>query len=268
MATAAQPSVSTEHSSGGRASGRSPLAGAQNRRTIGRALAVLAVLACIGALFTDAQAIQAVLLGLGSGALIAALGLGVVVTYRGSGVVNVATGAMAMYSSYIFNALNSEGNFLLLGWTVHIGSPWAFGPALIATLVLSGIWALIFYRLIFFPLRYASPVAKVVASVGLLIALQAIVVLKYSSLPAPVKATLSNSSVKLPSHIDVPVNQLILTGVVVVIAFVLGAIYKFSLFGLATRAAAEDERHLSLLGRSPPLVSGGHLVFFGLGAGV
>lgn len=231
---------------------------------------VFGVLLVIGviALLGDAQAVQASLLGLGSGSLIAALAIGIVVMYRGSGVVNIAAGAMAMYASYVFNSLNTEGSLLLIGWKLNLGSPWGFAPSLIGALAISGLVALAFYVLVFSPLRAASPVAKLVASVGLLITLQAIIVLAYESLPIPVTATLSHESVSLPSNIIVPVNQILMTGIVVVAAIVLWAIYKFTLFGLATRAAAEDERHLSLLGLSPRLVSGGNWLFAGVVIGL
>ena len=48
-----------------------------------------------------------ILLGLGSGALIAGIALGVVVTYRGSGVINLSTGAIAMLGGYAFWSLTS-----------------------------------------------------------------------------------------------------------------------------------------------------------------
>jgi branched-chain amino acid transport system permease protein len=224
----------------------------------------VALLACVGALFTDARAMQAALLGLGVGSLIAALALGVVVTYRGSGVVNIATGAMAMYASYIFNALNHDGDLLIAGWTVHIGAPWPFLPSLIATLMIAALWSGVGYRLIFAPLADASPVAKVVASVGLLVTLQAVVVLAFSARPVPVNASLSHAALHLPSNIIVPENQVILAAAVLVAAAVLWAIYRYSRFGMLTRAAAEDERHLSLLGHSPRLVSGGNWVFAGV----
>jgi branched-chain amino acid transport system permease protein len=225
--------------------------------------AIIVVIALAG-LATDAQAIQAVLLGAGSGALIAGLALGVVVIYRGSGVVNIGTGAMAMYGSFVFNSLNEHGNLLIVGWSLHLGAPWSFLPALLMTLVVSGIWGAALYLLIFAPLRDASPVAKLVASVGVLLVLQSIIVLHFGALPVSVSATLSSKSISLPSGIVVPVNQLILGGVVIILAIVLWAIYRFTRFGLATRAAAEDERHLSLVGHSPMLVSGGNWVFAGI----
>jgi branched-chain amino acid transport system permease protein len=219
------------------------------------------VLIAFGLLTTDTQALQAVLLGAGSGSLIAALALGVVVVYRGSGVVNIATGAMAMYASYVFNSLNRDGDLLVIGWTVPIGDPLAVAPALVVTLLVAALWGAALYVLVFAPLRSASPVAKLVASVGLLLVLQAVIVLAYGALPISVGATLSREAVTLPADVVVPANQLILTAVVIVVAIVLWAIYRFTRFGLATRAAAEDERHLTLIGHSPMLVSGGNWMF-------
>ncbi|CAB4929342.1 unannotated protein [freshwater metagenome] len=233
----------------------------ENRTMIRRVLWGIVALAALGALISDSAAQQAVLLGAGSGALIAALALGVVVTYRGSGVVNIATGAMAMYCSYVFNSLYSDGDLLLVGWTVNLGSGFGFVPAVIGTLLVAAALGAILYALVFAPLRAASPVAKLVASVGVLLVLQSIIVLHYGAQAKNVNATLSNGSVTIWSDIVIPANQFILGGAVIIIAAVLWAIYRFTGFGLATRAAAEDERHLTLIGRSPSLVSGGNWVF-------
>ena len=48
------------------------------------------------------------LLGLGTGATIAAIAVGVVVTYRGSGFINLAVGAIAMLAGYSFWALRTR----------------------------------------------------------------------------------------------------------------------------------------------------------------
>jgi branched-chain amino acid transport system permease protein len=134
--------------------------------------------------------------------------------------------------------------------------------------VVAGLWGGALYGLVFAPLRAASPVAKLVASVGVLLVLQSIITLHYGAQSQTVTATLSNASVHLPSGINVPVNQFILGGVVLVIAGVLWSIYKFTRVGLATRAAAEDERHLTLLGHSPTLIGGGNWVFAAMVVGL
>jgi branched-chain amino acid transport system permease protein len=54
-----------------------------------------------------------ILLGLGSGALIAAIALGVVATYRGSGIINLSVGGVAMLAGYAFWSLTS-GEFASL----------------------------------------------------------------------------------------------------------------------------------------------------------
>jgi branched-chain amino acid transport system permease protein len=225
---------------------------------------VIGLAACFAALLSDTQALQSVLLGLGGGSLIASLALGLVVTYRGSGVVNIATGAVAMYASYVFNSLDSKGDLLLLGWKVHLGAPWGFMPSALATLVIMAGWSFVFYRLIFGPLATASPIAKVVASVGLLLTLQAIILLCFSTEPFGVTTHLSNASIHLPSSLVLPVNLVVLTGAVILIALVLWAVYRFTLFGIATRAAAQDDQALSLVGRSPRFVSGGNWMFSGV----
>ena len=57
------------------------------------------------------------LLGLGTGATIAAIAVGIVVTYRGSGFINLAAGAIAMLAGFSFWALRTGE----LGFTV--GTP-------------------------------------------------------------------------------------------------------------------------------------------------
>ena len=47
------------------------------------------------------------LLGLGTGATIAAIAVGIVVTYRGSGFINLAAGAIAMLAGFSFWALRT-----------------------------------------------------------------------------------------------------------------------------------------------------------------
>lgn len=239
---------------------RGVLSSPSPRQLIGGVLTVIV----IALLASSNGALQGALLGAGSGALIAALAIGVVVVYRGSGVINVASGAMAMYASYVFNSLNTNGDLLLIAWRVHLGNPWGFLPAMILAMVVSAGMSAIYYFAIFGPLRTASPVAKLVASVGLLLVLQAVIVLSYGANPMSVTATLTSSSVSLPAGLVVPLAQLYLCLVVVVVAVGLWALYRFTQFGLLTRASAEDGRHLMLIGRSPLVVGVGNWMFSGL----
>lgn len=62
------------------------------------------------------QILLFILLGLGSGALIAAIALGIVATYRGSGIINLSVGGVAMLAGYSFWSLTG-GEFATLDTT-------------------------------------------------------------------------------------------------------------------------------------------------------
>ena len=102
-------------------------------------------------------------LGLGAGALIASIALGVVLIYRGSGVINVATGAIAMIGAYIFWAFRTR----FFGF--HLSST----PAFVLTLVCMAGLGVLVELTIFRPLRNTAPLAKLAASLGLLLVLEA-----------------------------------------------------------------------------------------------
>ncbi len=184
------------------------------------------------------------LLGLGEGALIAALAISVVVFYRGSGTVNLSMGAIAMVASYL-NYSFGAGTFGFAppGWL-----------ALILTLVIIAILGTIIEFGLFWPLRTSSPLAKLAASLGLLLLAQALIAIIYGN------STLSPTSILpgAPVHVFgkvVPEDRLLLALIVVVLAAVLWAVYRFSPFGLATRAAAESEPYAMYAGLSPRRLS-------------
>jgi branched-chain amino acid transport system permease protein len=196
------------------------------------------------------------LLGLGEGALIAALAISVVVFYRGSGTVNLSMGAVAMVASYV-NYSFGAGTF---GFTPP---PWL---ALVLTLVVIAILGTIIEFGLFWPLRTSSPLAKLAASLGLLLLAQALIAIIYGD------STLSPTSILPggPVHVFgkvVPEDRLILTAIVVVLAAVLWAVYRFSPFGLATRAAAESEPYAMYAGLSPRRLSLANSLLAGVIAG-
>src|SRR5215472_201307 len=125
------------------------------------------------------------ILGLGSGAAYAALALGLVVTYRSSGVVNLATGAVALYVAYTYAFLR-QGELVDpipgLNPTPGIGTgPLGFWPAFLISMVVAGALGALLYLLIFRPLRAAPAAAKAVASVGVMVVLQALLATRIGS---------------------------------------------------------------------------------------
>ncbi len=194
------------------------------------------------------QILLFILLGLGPGALIAAISLGVVLTYRGSGVINLATGGVAMVGGYAYWALKT-------GQVASVQM--ATAPALVCSLIIVLIFGVLAELIAFRPLRNASPLAKLVSSLGVLLIAQATVLLAFGNTPQPEPTILPQSTVHVLGAV-IPVDRFILTGIVVALAAALAAAYRWSRFGLATRAASENEVAAMLGGLSPRLLSLGN----------
>jgi branched-chain amino acid transport system permease protein len=184
------------------------------------------------------------LLGLGAGAVIAGMAVSVVVAYRGSGIINLAIGGFSMVAAYAFWALKT-GFF-----NVTLGTVPAFIAAVAAAVAVGVIAELLVFR----PLRTSSPLAKLVASLGILLTLQATMLLWFGTAAKPIPNILPRNNLEV-SGIQIAVNRFWMTGIVIVIVVALGALYRFTRFGLATRAASENEVNGMLAGISPSQLS-------------
>jgi branched-chain amino acid transport system permease protein len=208
------------------------------------------------------EVILFVLLGLGTGALISALALGIVLSYRGSGAINVAIGAVAMLGAYVFYDLRTSGALLLppipfAPSTISLGSPWSTGPAMVVAIAICGVTGVLFDAIVGRRLRGATPLAKVLASLGLMVTLQSIAILRFGSTgqtAPPVFSERPADSVTIFGQ-SVPTDRFILAGLMVVVAAALWALYRYTSFGLATRAAAENETKAMLAGLPPNRLS-------------
>jgi branched-chain amino acid transport system permease protein len=202
------------------------------------------------------QVLLFALLGLGSGALIAGIALGVVLTYRGSGIINLAVGAVAMVAGYSMWSLK----------TGFFGPELATAPALIITLLVALLMGVLMEVLAFRPLRTASPLAKMAASIGVLLFAQGAVLLGFGTAGKPAPSILPTGTVEL-FGVTVPVNRFILAGIVIAVAIALTGLYRWSRFGLATRAASENEVGAMLAGLSPNRLSMANTLLASLVAG-
>jgi branched-chain amino acid transport system permease protein len=179
------------------------------------------------------------LLGLGSGALIAGIALAVVLTYRGAGIINIATGGVAMLAGYSFWALR----------TGELGPELATFPALVVTFAWTLVVGVLIELVAFRPLRNAAPLAKLVSSLGVLLVAQASMLLAFGTTQKPQPSILPSDTVTV-FDVFVPKDRFILAGIVIAIALALTLLYRFTRFGLATRAASENELSALLAGLS------------------
>src|SRR6202451_421092 len=201
------------------------------------------------------------LLGLGSGATYAILGQGLVLKYRSAGVVDFAHGAVAMFIAYVFVNLRGFGELelplVLMPHQVPLngGNGLSPGLAIVISLVYAAVLGLLLYVIVYRPLQSASPLTRVCASVGVMLTLQAIAVLNYSTEPVTTNPIFPSSGLSL-AGITFPEDRLFFTGVVVVISVALAIVYRFSRFGLATRAGAENDKGAALTGISATRIAG------------
>jgi ABC-type branched-subunit amino acid transport system ATPase component/branched-subunit amino acid ABC-type transport system permease component len=199
------------------------------------------------------------IVGLGFGCIYAAIGMGVVITYRGTGVINFATGAMAMWGAYVYDELQRAGSLVfpvaVIPHKIKLGDDLPFAVSFILAVLSCSLVGLLVHFLVFRPLRRAPVLAKVVASVGVLIFIQALVVMQFGSTPRAVPPILPNEVVSFGGA-DFSRDRIWLALIVVVVAVVAWAYFRFTRLGLATRASAENEQAVSLARYSPQVLAG------------
>jgi ABC-type branched-subunit amino acid transport system ATPase component/branched-subunit amino acid ABC-type transport system permease component len=187
----------------------------------------------------------------------AALAMALVVTYRSSGVINFASGSLALFAVYQYGYLR-QGHFLSLVPATKTFYVLPFKPGFVVataiSLSLTALLGLVLYLLVFRPLRAAPPVARVVASLGVQIAIVLLHLMRVGTLQLPVAKIFPNSRWKIGSSI-VETERIWFALTIIALGVALSALFKYTRFGLATRAAAETERGAVVSGISADRVA-------------
>ena len=184
------------------------------------------------------EVIRFALLGLGVGALYAFASQGLIVIYRGTGVLNFSLGATAIAGVF-------------MQWELQYEHGWPFLAAALVGIALSAFLGVLTHWVIMRPLRKASSLVRVIATLGVLVFVQAGVVIRYGSNPRQVASWLPTDRLTLWGDVATTADRLILFGLACVSALGLWLLYRSSQFGLATEAVSESERSASAIGVSP-----------------
>jgi ABC-type branched-subunit amino acid transport system ATPase component/branched-subunit amino acid ABC-type transport system permease component len=187
------------------------------------------------------QVFQFALIGLGAGSLYALAAIGLVLVYRGSRVVNFAQGAMGMMAAYVFYELHQNWHL-----SIVIAIP--------AGLLVSGGIGAAFYFLEIRQLRNASNLIKIVATLALFVIAQEVITLIFGAQPRTVTSSLPTGAVTIFGA-SIGADRIWIFVIVIVLTIVLWAIYKYTRFGLATSAVAENATAAATLAISPDLVA-------------
>jgi branched-subunit amino acid ABC-type transport system permease component len=175
-------------------------------------------------------------------------------------VVNFAHAAMGTYTAYAYFEFRDKGDVVLpllgLPARIHLLPTPTLAASLVFALVLSAVLGLSVYWLVFRPLRSAHALARVVASLGLYLYFQEITRLRFPTAGATAVVrfpVLPEDTVRLFGT-GVSANRLILAGLVLAVTAALTLVFHRTRFGLATRAAAVNEKGAVLAGISPDRV--------------
>jgi branched-chain amino acid transport system permease protein len=193
------------------------------------------------------------LLGLAGSTLISAMSLGVVITYRASGVINFAVGANAGFVAYVYWALTSKG-VLFLGVPIPIVPEGGEVPpilALVVSLLVAALLGYLQYALVYRLLRTASSLARVVASAGVLLVLQASMILSFGTETRVVPPVVPPGQLGLGGGLSVSVDRVAAVLFVVLAVIGLTVLYQRTSFGVRTRAAADSRKGALLVGIRP-----------------
>jgi ABC-type branched-subunit amino acid transport system ATPase component/branched-subunit amino acid ABC-type transport system permease component len=188
------------------------------------------------------EVIRFALLGLGIGATYALASQGLIIVYRGSGVLNFALGAIGMAGAYVW-------------WELNTNQGWAFLPSLIAGVLFAAVIGGLVHLLIMRPLRHSAPLVRVIATLGVLITIQSIAILRYTATSKFVPSALPTDIVHIHNTIVISADRLILLGIAAALTLGLWLFYRYTRFGLSTSAVAESERSASALGLSPDTIA-------------
>ncbi|MEV7889762.1 ABC transporter permease [Streptomyces sp. NPDC002817] len=199
-----------------------------------------------------------VVAGLALGAIYAIAAASLVVTHVSSGVFNFAFGAMAFAVARFYYFLYVEQGWPLpLAAVVAIG---LFGPAL----------GVLLYAVLFRHLRLRSPLVKIVATIGLSVALPPLVNLVFGRLVNVTAPGLAPQPVAVyrPFGAVVDMNQLITYAGLAVVLAVGTLLLRCTDTGLKVRALVDSEALTAMSGVSPARVSVGVWAFSALLAGL
>jgi ABC-type branched-subunit amino acid transport system ATPase component/branched-subunit amino acid ABC-type transport system permease component len=187
------------------------------------------------------EILRFVLLGLAIGSLYGVAAQGIVVIFRSSGVVNFAQGAFIMTGGYTYFELRSQLN-------------WPAVPALLTTLAVGALIGFLVHYLLMGPMRNTSPLARVVATLGILELIQSIAVLRYGENIDTVPSILPTSIIRI-GGLTLTEGNVYIFGIGIVITAALWLIYKYTRFGRLTTAVSENEQAVASVGHSPDAVA-------------
>jgi branched-subunit amino acid ABC-type transport system permease component len=197
--------------------------------------------------------------GLVSGAAYALLAMGIVLTYKATRVPNFAYGAMATFVAFFHYrlvtgwALHPRLHLLALDVGFHGTVRLPFWGAFPVSMAMAALLGLVIERFVIRPFAKASMVTKIIVTLSLALLLQGVTQQLFGAgdlIVSNEHAIFPRTPVFAIGATNVTWERIGVLAIVVLLAAVTFAFFRFSATGLAIRAAATDQDVSSLLGVS------------------
>ncbi len=187
------------------------------------------------------EVVRFALLGLGLGALYALASQGLLVIYRGSGVLSFAHGAVGMVGAYVH-------------WELKVKHGLPAPVAWVAAVAVCALLGAAAHLGVMRQLKRASPLARIVATLGMLILITSFAVIRYGARVTPLRSELPETPIHMAGMV-ISVDRFLLFGIAVVLTIGLYLLYSRTTFGMATTAVAENQRAAAAIGLSPDRIA-------------
>ncbi len=191
--------------------------------------------------------LQFVIAGLVLGGIYAIASAGLVITYTSSGILNFAFGAMAFFIARFYYYLHTQQN-----WSI-------WSAAVVSILIAAPVMGIVLYVALFRFLRLSSPLIKVVATIGLSVALPAIATWIFGNEAIQQAPGLAPEPVAVYQFLGVPVtlDQVIVYCCVVATVVIGALVLRYTEVGLKVRAMVDSPAMTDLSGTNPTAISVG-----------
>jgi branched-subunit amino acid ABC-type transport system permease component len=178
-----------------------------------------------------------VVIGLTAGSVYGLAGVGLVLTYKTSGLFNFAYGTIAAALAFAFYDLN-----------VTLGVPWPI--ALPICVIGLGVLAGFGMELLSRRLADAPAATKIVATLGILVAIQQLAIIRYGPTTLQMPSFLPSGRIRVVG-VNVDFAQLVVMGVALAATVALSLLFRYTRLGLGMRGVVDNAELLSLTGKNP-----------------
>jgi branched-chain amino acid transport system permease protein len=189
--------------------------------------------------------IEAIIAGCALGAVYALASGGLVITYVSSGILNFAYAAIAFFVARFYYFLNSQHH-------------WPVAPAALLSILVAGpALGVLLWLVLFRFIRLASPLIKIVVTIGLAVSIPPITLMLFGNLDISNPPGLAPQPVRVYHFLGAPVSldQILVYACVVVVLGGAAALLRWTHAGLLVRSVVDSDALASLSGVRPSRVA-------------